>query len=109
MSTEDTPPMGQIHVCSGFGHNTQQPFVEIAFAQPTTTLQLTSTEARDLALNILQAAEGAESDGFITTFFTREMELTQQQAAGLLFHFRKYRESLGGPAGPMPPSDKEED
>ena len=45
-----------INVTSGYGGNTRQPFVEIKAKQIKEPMQLLPEEARDLALNLLQAA-----------------------------------------------------
>ena len=99
MSSDD-PKAKQIHVTAGYGHNSKVPFVGIEFEEPIAVLQLTSVEARELTLNILQAAETADSDGFIFNFFTRDVGCDQPEAIQLLYRFREYREELGGRAMP---------
>jgi hypothetical protein len=49
-------------------------------------------EARDWALNILQAAEAAETDEFMWAFFTGTIGIDENKAAQVLVDFRKYRE-----------------
>jgi len=68
-----------IMVTSGYGGNTRQPFVEIKTDKLKAPLQLSPEEARDLALNLLQAAEAAEQDAFIFEFHSTlggEREMT---------------------------------
>lgn len=56
-------------------------------------LQMSPDEARALALNILQAAEGALGDGFLLTFLEREVNLSLEQLGPILVKFRGYRVS----------------
>ena len=79
-----------IHVSSGYGVNTKEPFVEIHFTEPR--VQMSPENARDLALNLLQAAESAYSDAFLVEFMTDAVEESEAAAAGLLIEFRKWRE-----------------
>lgn len=86
-----------IMVTSGYGGNTRQPFVQIEMEYPKDhPLQLEPNEARDLAANLLQAAEAAEQDAFIFEFHstlggTRDDKL----GAGVLFQFREWRNEHG--------------
>jgi len=93
-----------------FGHNTRKPAVQVVIpragrapvmrrgpAGPVEDrdvfgVQLSPDEARDLALNLLQAAEGAIGDGFVMDFFMREMDLSLEQAAPLMLKLRGYRQ-----------------
>lgn len=80
-----------INVTSGYGHNTKEPFVEIN--APQLRIQMSPENARDLALNLLQAAEAAYSDGFLIEFLTDAIGSDPAQAAMLLGEFRKWRET----------------
>ena len=78
-------------VSPGYGHNTKSPFVQIESAEMDHPIQILPEEARAFALNILEAADGAESDAFIVEFFGGEMQQDPQMVAALLVAFRKYR------------------
>jgi hypothetical protein len=86
-----------INVTSGYGHNTRQPFVQIQMEYPKDhPLQLEPNEARDLAANLLQAAEAAEQDAFIFEFHsTLGGERDDKLGAGVLFQFREWRNKHG--------------
>lgn len=91
-----TPPQeGQISVDSGYGHHTKQPFVLFSLANPTEsanpTIQMTSEQARVQAHYILEAADAAESDGFIVEWLRGTADLSDQQIGGLLANFRAFR------------------
>lgn len=81
------------NVTSGYGHNTRRPFVEIRGPKRAT---MSPEEARDLGMNLIQAAEAAESesDGFLVEFVLEQIGGEMEQAAGLLQMFREWREAL---------------
>lgn len=101
--TFDTPEPNTISVSSGFGRTTQQPFVTIALASPIETanpaVQIVSDQARAIALQILEAADAAESDGFLVTWMTSSSagSLSDHQAAALLADFRAWRDRRRAP------------
>ena len=84
-----------INVTSGYGFNTRQPFVEIHTDKLKEHLQLLPKEARDLAQNLLQAAEAAEQDAFMFEFFSKDLKVGDQAAAGIISQFRKWRDDHG--------------
>lgn len=88
-----------IHVESGYGHNTRQPFVEIKTDKLKEPLQLSPNEARDLAANLLQAAEAAEQDAFIVEFHSDFVDGSPEEkqvlGASMLALFRKWRDDHG--------------
>ena len=86
-----------INVTSGYGGNTRQPFVEIHTdkLKEKEHLQLSPEEARDLAQNILEAAEAAEQDAFIFEFHRDLMNGDENVAANMLIQFRKWRDEHG--------------
>jgi hypothetical protein len=86
------PKLDTYTVSSGYGGNTRRPFVEIV--APKLRVTMSSAEARALALNILEASVAAEADGFLVNFFVREIEISQQEATGLLMKFRAYRATV---------------
>jgi len=88
-----------INVTSGYGGNTHQPFVEIKTDKLKEPLQISPEEARDLAANLLQAAEAADQDAFIFEFHSSFIEGTPEEkrnvGASMLVEFRKWRDAHG--------------
>lgn len=81
-------------VTSGFGHNSQQPFVQVLIEAADFMTQMSPDNARELAYNLLQAADAAESDGFLVTFLRQKIEVTDDRAvASILVAFREWREA----------------
>jgi len=81
-----------ILVTSGYGGNTNKPFVMVEgedFDQP---IQFSPADARALAANLLRAAEAAESDAIIVNFLHGELELPMEKVAEVLVMFRKFRD-----------------
>lgn len=108
--SSDEPREQKIGVESIYGHNTRRPIVQVVIPRSTRApvmrrgpdgpiedrdvfgLQLSPDEARDLALNLLEGAEASLGDGFVMDFFTREMDLTLEEAAPLMLKLRGYRQ-----------------
>lgn len=80
----------QIVVSSGFGGNTQRPYVTLTTTNPM--IQMGVSTARQIALQILEAAEAATSDGVIIQFGKDQMDLDERAAGQLLSVFRAFRE-----------------
>lgn len=80
-----------INVTTGYGYKSKEPYVEVNV--PKKRIQMTPENARDLALNLLQAAEAAYSDAFLIEFLTDAIGSDPAQAAILLGEFRKWRET----------------
>lgn len=87
--------MNVINVESGYGGNTRQPFVEIKTDKLKEPLQLSPEEARDLASNLLQAAEASENDAFMFEFISKELHAGDNAGANILMEFRKWRDAHG--------------
>jgi len=86
-----------INVSSGYGHNTREPFVEIKMDYPKDhPLQIHPDEARDLAANLLQAAEAADGDQFVFEFVSKELHGGDNAAANILLEYRKFRDQRRG-------------
>lgn len=66
--------MSDLLVTSGYGHNTREPFVMIEGDHIDSPIQMSPDEARAFAQNLLQAAEGAETDAFIFEFSNNFLE-----------------------------------
>ena len=79
-----------INVTSGYGANTQKAFctIEIPGQKP---FQLFAEDARALGLNLLQAAEAAETDAFLVEFGHQRLNLDEAHAGVLLQEFRRWR------------------
>jgi hypothetical protein len=76
-------------VSSGYGGNTRQPYVELCLNDQS--VQITPMKAREIAGNLLEAAEAAEGDGFLVEFMSNFAE-EPEHAVGLLVEFREFRE-----------------
>lgn len=79
-------------VVSGFGYNTQQPFVEVIIRPHEVQTQMSPAKAREIAGMLLQAAEAAEGDAFMMNFAKERIGLDESKAAQILLDFRKWRE-----------------
>jgi hypothetical protein len=77
-------------VRSMYGAHTKQPIVVVTMPGGEST-QMRPSEARALALNILEAAEAAEGDGFIVEWSMAKLDLTPEQATMVLSEFREWR------------------
>lgn len=90
------PAENHLSVASGYGHATKLPFVVLGMANPSEvanpTIQIDTTQARTLAFQILEAADAAESDGFLVEFLQYAGQMGLDQASALLIEFRKWRE-----------------
>lgn len=88
-----------INVTSGYGGNTRQPFVQIETKKLREPLQISPDEARDLAANLLRAAEAADQDAFIFEFHAGLMEGNEEErtraGGSILVMYRKWRDEHG--------------
>ncbi len=81
-------------VTSGFGHNTQKPFVQVLIERADFMTQMSPENARELAMNLLSAADAAESDGIFVTFLRDRLNFTDMRGiATILSEFREYRDA----------------
>lgn len=85
------PREKMILVSSGFGANTNEPFVQVQAEELDHPIQMSPNEARALAVNLLEAADAAETDGYLVGFFRDELKQDRQGIAVILNDFRKYR------------------
>ena len=82
----------EIQISSGFGHNTQKPYVQLLIPKADWMTRMTPNQARELAHNLLKVAEAADTDGYLVGFFTNVIGAGDQHAiAALLSKFREYR------------------
>jgi hypothetical protein len=77
-----------VHVSSGFGALTQRPFVNI-----TAEGQFRPEQARQLALEILDAATVAESDGMMLRFVREKLE-REDLGEQMMHTMREFREEF---------------
>lgn len=83
-----------VMVTSGFGYNTQKPYVQVLIQKANWMTQMTPETARELAFNLLTAADGADSDGFLVSFFRQSVGVNDvRMLATILSQFRDYREA----------------
>jgi hypothetical protein len=80
-----------IIVTSGYGGNTRRPFVQIESEELDRPLQISPEEARQLALNLLQASEAADQDEFLVRFSQDRLGLDIKDAAVILSLYREFR------------------
>jgi hypothetical protein len=82
---------GSFTIMSGYGANTQQPYVEIngpSFAQ------ISPENARELAQNLYAAAEAADTDAFLVQHLQQAVGLEPEKAIHFLANFREWRDAL---------------
>jgi hypothetical protein len=85
-------PDTSIIITSGYGGNTKRPFVMIENQALDRPLQLSPAKARELASNLFQAAEAAETDQLIVEFATDTLNFEMPEAAQLLVALRDLRD-----------------
>ena len=82
-----------IHVESTFGSKTRQPFVTVSWGE--SIAQLDPDTARQLAIDLLEAAEASISDAFLIEWLQTRVNVTDQNIQGqLLAELRKFRREL---------------
>ncbi len=82
---------GKVEVASGYGGNTRVPYVELRLPERP-PMQLEIDEARLVGQMIIEACEAAEQDAFMVEFGMQELNLSMQEAGGLLHQYRQWRE-----------------
>lgn len=95
---------GGIEVSSGYGANTKMPYVQMLDHHLDWMTQMEAHSARELGLNMIAAAEAAETDGFMMNWVMDTIGVERDQAAGLLIGLREYRENYfkgGGGSEPQ--------
>jgi len=85
--------MKSIFVTSGYGRKTLAPFVQVEHEAIDEPIQLSPAEARDLAQNLIQAAEASEQDAFLFEFTRDALKQDQATAAQLIGEYRAWREN----------------
>lgn len=95
--------MGTIWHQSGVNQN-GEPFVQL-LVDAKVVGQFTPAECRDHARTILEAAEAAEQDAFMLSFFQKNLAMPLEQVWPIIIQFREWREAQGKKG---PPSRKSE-
>ena len=71
---------------------TREPRLNVFFREESPPVQLSPSEARELALNILQGAEASEQDAFMV-HWAEECGAEPKEAPALLVAFREWRKT----------------
>jgi len=88
-----------IIISSGFGHRTQEPYVQLLEHEQDWMIQIPASDAAKLGIELIKASECALTDGLIMGFATEIADLTFEDAAGLLIHMREYRQKKDSETG----------
>lgn len=96
--TDQQDDITVFEVSSGFGHRTQEPYVQVIVHRADFMTQMPPQTARELAMNLLTCADAAESDGFLVGFVRKVMRNVigaenPEAVAQILMEFRAYREA----------------
>ncbi len=78
-------------VSSIYGAQVRRPLVQIRIGDQA-PFAISPGEARDVAHNLLAAAEAAESDAFIFEFMAQKVGLGEPEGGAMLVAFRQWRE-----------------
>lgn len=81
--------MSDVLVRSLYGAKTKQPLVSLHWQD--TAVQLTPAQAREMAGNLVQAAEASEQDAFLFEWSQAAVGCDEQAAARLIEAFRSWR------------------
>lgn len=77
-------------VTTGYGASSKEPYVEVL--APSLRVKMSPENARDLAMNLLAAAEAAYSDAFLVEFAQGALGSNLEAAGVFLHEFRAWRE-----------------
>lgn len=83
--------MPEFWVNSGYGLHTRQPFVSMHDGD--WVRQVSPEEARQIARNLMEAAEAAEVDDFLITWAQQSMDVPLDSAVNLLAMYREHRDA----------------
>jgi hypothetical protein len=76
---------------SGFGHNTQRPFVALSY-NGRKIAQMFPEDAIALAHNLLAVAEASLGDAFLIGFLHTRVGAADHEIAGIIAEFREWRD-----------------
>jgi hypothetical protein len=89
----EPPGAGEIRVSSGYGRNTRAPFVTLALPPDVTTVQLPPEQARQVAMQLVEAAEASHSDAFLAGFLRERIGVTDDgKIAMVIEEAREFRD-----------------
>lgn len=84
----------KLWVNSGYGMGSKAPFVNLTFPGGE-VVQMSPDEAREIALNLLQAAQASITDAFIVEWTQQKLNLGLDKAAVLLNDYRTWVKERG--------------
>lgn len=91
----EDPDDGEIvvfSISSGVGARTREGYVQVIIESADFMTQMPPETARELAANLLSAAEAAEVDAFLMAFMRERVGASDEQAVQILIEFREWRE-----------------
>ena len=80
------------------------PFVQLILDEKVIA-QMSPREARDHARAITETSEAAETDAFLWSFVTKNLQGTPHSAASMMMAFRRFREERGKSGPPSDPAE----
>jgi hypothetical protein len=78
-------------VSTGFGYRSQAPYVQVLIEAADFMTQMSPENARELAINLLCAAEAVEGDAFLVSFLRKKVGANDASIASILQDFRAWR------------------
>lgn len=75
-----------------YGMRKRKPLVRFQESSLRVDVLMTPTEARALALNLLEGAEAADQEGNVIRFLREKLEATDEQIAQIVTDFRGMRQ-----------------
>ena len=78
-----------VNVASLFGYNDRKGYVEFSLGE--TKMQITPNKAKEIGMMLFEAAEAAECDEYIGTYFKDKVGMDDKQLSVLLNDFRSHR------------------
>lgn len=81
----------EFYASSGYGHNTEKPFVELTY-NGRKLVQMPPETAVDLAHNLMACAEAALGDAFLIEFMHTRVGLPREHIGMVLLEFREWRD-----------------
>jgi hypothetical protein len=92
-----TPEPGMVNVSNGYGQRTGKGFVVVAAYEKD--MQIEPDTARELAMNLLAAAEAADQEAMMVQLLVGEFGLETAHVGALLARMRHVREIVGNYGG----------
>jgi hypothetical protein len=100
----EPPGPGEIRVSSGYGRKTRAPFVTLALPPDVSTVQLPPDQARQIAMQLLEAAEASHSDAFLAGYLRTKVGLEDiEKIAMVIEDARAFRDACRAEPGEAAP------